>query len=441
MSTYNEMKKYKALVIANSIGQAEQLNRHLMGKPYYDIEFRYPGNISYQTQDLHQIYKDCCDTIIEEEIDIVINVDPGMDFVQAALAQKFSHLRTPTMESLFLCTHSYYNRNIITHEFSDDYWLIDFTDDIRQQVESVFKEGDQSYFMFQSCYRYIPQSKKIKCVKSFIRDVETLQNRVWAGNSWLRFIQKFLDTDIYEHATKPCGMMYVDSSADYKTSTVHTVELCISDGVIIPWVISDHFYWKCNRKISKCVSIPSKIDALVKVEIWATIREVIQKIVGYGYDNHFMSIKLVVQDKLRVKFLEMNNSIIKENTLMYRHVYRNGDNLGALIDLTLDRLVDHPMLNSNRHAIRAQLITFRSDPEPVNISEVVNVNYMRKHDQVISHIRDHTAIVHDRIRGCHLADVLGFGTSYKECEDQVEEICRNIVQDTRSSHWTHCLHR
>ena len=219
------------------------------------------------------------------------------------------------------------------------------------------------------------------------------------------------------------------------------IEACVSNGEIVPWVISDLHFWKCNRNIPKSSSIPTKLTEIVQYEVWAVFRLVVQKLINNGFDNHFVQARITVQDDTHVKIMDMDSGIIKENTLAYRHVFTNGDNLGALIDLGLNRLMDHPKLLPSRAAVRAQLIIFRSDPEPVSISDVADMAYAKHHPGVVLHVHDHSTIVHDKRRGFHLADIIALGATVEECELMVEDISRKILKDRRSSHWTHCLHK
>ena len=432
---------HRALILAQSIGQAEHLQRHLAGKPYKDIEFRYPATISHQIQDLQTVYKDSCNTIEEEDIDVVINVDPGLNFVQAALAQTYAHLLTPTAESLVLCCHSYYNKLKISHDFCEKYWLLDFEDDVIQQLEKTFIDTEASYLLFNGAFKNVQPPRKIRDQKGFLRELDIIQRRMRTEDKLLRFLKGRIVEDGLYYALHRSGVFHVDPAVDNDRSTSHMVEMCVSDGSIVPWVISDLHFWKCNRNIPKDTSIPTRLNENIQYDIWATMRIVVQRLIHTGFDNHFVNAKIVVQNDSNVKIMDMESSIIKENTLMYRHVYTNGDNLGALIDLGLHRLMDHPKVLPTRAAVRAQLIIFRSDPTPVNICDVANITYAKHDPKVFLHVHEQSMIIHDKRRGYHLADVLALGTTVPECEEIVEKICKKILKDERSSHWSHCLHK
>ena len=199
----------KALILAQSIGQAEQMQRHLAGKPYHDIEFRYPASISHQVQDLQTVFRDCCATIQDEDIDVVINVDPGLNFVQAALAEKFQHLITPSLDSLLFCCHPFYNKQKITNEFCDEHWLVDFEDDVTQQAEKIFASTEQPYLLFNGAFKNIQPVKKIHSVNSFMRDLDVLNKRMKTDEKIQRFLRGRIQEDTFYYVFHKCAVLQV----------------------------------------------------------------------------------------------------------------------------------------------------------------------------------------------------------------------------------------
>ena len=416
------------LVIVSSMAGADDLKRHLVRDRFPEFRFYYPSNLESEATDLMSLYKNCCDVVETESIELVFAAHKGLELVQAALVKKYPQLRGPSIESSFLCAHRYYNRQMISLGFNTAFGVIDVDSGKDSDIVSAFDET-QSPAILNDAYVYFKSmpSRRIKSPKQFLQDMEDIKNTLKPSSKFFQeFLNEFIDIDRYNLAFELCAVIEQYFDPTNPDLSMHDVELCVYDDDFIPWAITDRFYWKQKPKCLLGVGIPSRMTEVVQFQVWAVLREVVQRLLPFGFDSQFIQAKVVAMPQMAtVRILEMGGCIIRENTLLYRHVLQNGDNAKAVIDMGVGRIVRHPKLLPNRYAFLGRLATFTTDIA-ANIVDIKAAKTMSNVDILPS--ADTMIQVDDSDKGYQVAKVYAYGTSFEDCMATMESTKNEVLK-------------
>ena len=108
----------RVLVLADSLGQADELQRHISGQRDTDIKFIYPASIGHEKASFETLLNDCREVIREEDIDTVICTHTQNYLIHAILHKEFPQMKGPSFESVIICLHRYYNQKMLLNGFN-----------------------------------------------------------------------------------------------------------------------------------------------------------------------------------------------------------------------------------------------------------------------------------------------------------------------------------
>ncbi len=173
---------------------------------------------------------------------------------------------------------------------------------------------------------------------------------------------------IIEEVNKKASGKFVHSDAGF-----YQVECCHVEDNVMPWIISDIQCWPDKPECRRAVSVPTAMSMATQFEVWAVFREVVEKLVTFGFKNSFINATVEITSDGSVRIHDLYPTMIFDNVPLYRHVYQNGDTLRAHCDVSLDQEPLHLKEKPKKFAMKAYLTLFTSGP----VENLVNMKKLK----------------------------------------------------------------
>lgn len=418
-------------MLCRSLAQAEECQRHVLAAKYQDIQFIYPHTLAHQEMDYVSLLKDCKDVISDDYVDIVVCFHPGLELVKAELVGQFEELKGPSFESAFLCVHRIYNKKYVTTGFNTAYGVITPEDVNQQEVVSILEETGTPVVVRDSFRTDMAMKcKKARSVRGVLKDKEEFHEKLCKTYDLLGGIinGKLVGLPRYEDLSdeKMCILEeYWDPARE--PMSIHIVEGCVAEEEFVPWAISDVMYWKHKPRCVKGVVSPTKLGESAQYDIWAIMREVVQRLIVCGFNDQFVHAKIMLLPDGNVRVIDMNASLYVDNIAMHRHVYQHGDSLRALCDIGLGRMPSHPKLRPLRYAVMACIVSFAQG----FAYEMLKFKVIKTLPDVTVLIDETTSLEPRSDDGAHLANVYAMATTYDECVEKIQATIKEIIKDEK----------
>ncbi len=186
------------------------------------------------------------------------------------------------------------------------------------------------------------------------------------------------DSDRYNLAFEPmCIVEEVNKKESGKfvhsDTGFYQVELCHVEDNVMPWIISDIQCWPDKPECRRAVSVPTAMSMATQFEVWAVLREVVEKLVTFGFKNSFINATVEITSDGSVRIHDLYPTMIFDNVPLYRHVYQNGDTLRAHCDVSLDQEPLHLKQKPKKFAMKAYLTVFTSGP----VENLINMKKLK----------------------------------------------------------------
>ncbi|ELU09403.1 hypothetical protein CAPTEDRAFT_201294 [Capitella teleta] len=419
---------YRALVITNSLPQAEEIHGRLLSGKFPDMAFRYPSQLSRETIDLKTLIERCSEVIKEEEIDVIISLYPEFSLVHGILLEEFPALRGPSTESTFLCCNRVYLREKVLQGFNVKHSIHDISELTRDTIESDIEDLHAPIIIKDAYSFHTSIDKKLKSLKNITKDTKAISNLVK-----LSFVaaKSILDSRInmqkYPAAFDTSYVVEEHISHNTYSVTMHYVEACVKDGVIIPWAISDINYYRHRPHYTvQCVSVPSSIDENDNIQVWAVFREALQHLIATGFNYQFIHAKIALSNRGSIKIMDMSPCLLSMNGPIYNEVFHDGDNLRGQMDLGLGREQWTPKLRPGKFAMTAVVSTHHRG---VLLADLVNLAAAKAASSTVKVLCMDSEVNDDRLTedGSPLVAINTFQNSRSECLRQVREYCAEVL--------------
>ena len=433
-----DARKRMVLFIADSMAQYEDLERLIGKKKYEEVTFRYPEPIGQEKKTIKKLLEDCKKVINECDIEGIVTLHPGNTLVQAVLLKEFNDMnwKGPTFQGALMCLHKYYNKQKVLTDFHFNFAKVEVEDKVIADYISALEETGEPGYLVDAIGTNESLVKKIRSDKLSMREIESIRKSVVKNYDHFReLIDEHAEKDKHPWVMEP---LCVVSSywKDYDNVSFHLAECCVPENEesMIHWALTDVVYGRGDRKCLKYVSMPSVIEEGAQMDIWGSIRMVCNRLCNFGFKQHFFHALIASTREGAVKIVDLNCGIIKENTLLYRHVLTQGDNLKGLIQLSMGDMVGKPKVLPNRYAMRAELRTFL---EPGTVDNCIDLKLAKTVEDIELFVQhSDQAIVPDAEEGgMKLANVYLTGANREECFDKMNGICEKIIKQGSKMNW------
>ena len=378
------------------------------------------------------LLEDCSELIKAEDVELLVSFHPGLDLVHAALLRSFPHLKGPSCESVFLCLHKAYNRQSLLGIFSLPYAVIDLDDVVREKVAVEMDNfGGQAYL--RDCVGNSGSTmRRLKNERQFWKEFDKIKEEVTNNqNPYHAFFDNYIDRAKYPLAHQVLLEKYWEIVA--KDINVHLVEACVSDGEFIPWIISDVAYSRSKPRCINTVSVPTKLDGFLQMQVWGVMREVVQRLTAQGFEHHFVNALVLTSDDGLVRVADVNSCIVRENTALYKHVFQSGDNMRAQLELLQGHMLRTPRLLDQKFACRCAITAFTED---VTLGDIMNIKEAKAqgHVDIMVPTSDSWRVKKSDF-GTQISRFSVFGISEEDCDRQLKEVLTNILKEPKHTNW------
>ena len=176
----------------------------------------------------------------------------------------------------------------------------------------------------------------------------------------------------------------ITSKLDHCDTGLYVVECCVSDGEVIPWVISDVNYWANRPHCKKSVTIPTTMGVSTQFEVWAVIREILEKLMSFGFKDSFVNITIQVNHDGSVRVHDIFPGFVYDNVPLNRFVYQNGDTLKAHCDIGAGQEPSHVKMRPKQAAMKGYITLFGSGV----LSDLVHLKLLKSNKHVTLSVPD-----------------------------------------------------
>ena len=176
----------------------------------------------------------------------------------------------------------------------------------------------------------------------------------------------------------------ITSKLGHCDTGLYVVECCVSDGEVIPWVISDVNYWADRPHCKKSVTIPTTMGVSTQFEVWAVIREILEKLMSFGFKDSFVNITIQVNQDGSVRVHDIFPGFVYDNVPLNRFVYQNGDTLKAHCDIGAGQEPSHVKMRPKHVAMKGYITLFGSGV----LSDLVDLKLLKSNKHVTLSVPD-----------------------------------------------------
>ena len=215
----------RVLVLADSLAQADEVQRHIAGQKDTDTKFIYPSNItqsSYANYDA--LIHDCRESIQDEDVDTVICLHPQNYLIQAVLMKEFEHMRGPSFESVLLCLHKYYNKKLLLSSFNLDFEAIEVEDATPNDYAQALDETGEPAILLDALTPNTSLVQHLTSAQLSLKDVESIRKVVTSNHDvWKALISSNTNVAKHPRLSEPMALVTEQWKAYDGDVTFHQV--------------------------------------------------------------------------------------------------------------------------------------------------------------------------------------------------------------------------
>ncbi|XP_070570242.1 uncharacterized protein [Ptychodera flava] len=309
--------------------------------------------------------KHCEDMIEKHSIDFILSGRDDTSVVKAALRDKFPHIPGPTLESTLLCYDKY-----LTRKYTDtDPSPVKYT---HLDPENFTSENLKEALEYVGCPAIIKPCvgtasfgvAKVTCLQGMVKQMNIYKKFPASGLG--EFLRGRISHDKYSEAFKNGIILeeHVDASA-----TV-AIDGFIANNQIIQWPAHDLLYWKSKPSCNKAFLLPSNLDKDVLENVQRRYRDIATRMMGYGYNNDFLSIEFLIQKNGDCKLMEVNPRMFSPLINLYNKCYTNGNPVQALLDFAQNKPIRRPI--QVQYGLNSLIVSFNK--KPTRLSDLLELN-------------------------------------------------------------------
>jgi len=277
----------------------------------------------------------CVNLVKEEDIGIVFANKQAGVLVWAVLCQKFSHIRGPSVESVFLSNHEYYKTVIVDAReqkipFSLQYFGDDCYDFAFRVMTSVMPPCiiRPCLGIGHSNYKFHNRDELLTVANQCKLDTE----HIIGMHSYL--VSNFVDLKRYPMATARAVLL--NSILDSPSTKVH-IEACVFQKDVIMWALCDVINSleddsDAANKLSG-LTMPSDLSSSLQEKVSLEFRNDIKNLIDRGLDYSFLHGEYDVYEDGFVHLVALCVGPNANNTKMYTQSMDMGNNMEAALQV------------------------------------------------------------------------------------------------------------
>lgn len=205
---------------------------------------------------------------------------------------------------------------------------------------------------------------------------------------------------------------------------------CVSNGEILIWGISDSHYYSTKPECFADYSFPSTLPRSVREKLNRGYQQIVEILIGYGFDNQFVDVEFFVSEKGEIKVMEINGRMIPVSASLYRQCLNGGDPYTALIGTGMGERPKTPTLNGLVGGI-FYLTTFAKGLA----KNLFDFELAKQIDRLEIRTSPEQEIAEITPSGFTLATVNLVGNSYGEIRERANVIRRQLLKQPDCSPW------
>ena len=115
------------------------------------------------------------------------------------------------------------------------------------------------------------------------------------------------------------------------------------------------------------------MGAASQFEVWAVVREVLEKLISFGFKDSFVNIAVQINTDGAVRIHDINPGFVHDNVSLSRFVYQNGDTLRAHCDVGMNQEPHHIKMRPRHLAMKAYITLFSSG----SLKDLVDIKQLK----------------------------------------------------------------
>ncbi|XP_070576150.1 uncharacterized protein [Ptychodera flava] len=329
----------KALILCPTVFQEKKLS--VLNELPEDFKSKYAFIFvrwkSSKAFDLNQYTEECIKIVIEQNIDLVVSCADEGSVVHAALADKFPHIRGPSVESEFLTIHKYYGAKL-------------FEPDIQSPMSIVLELDADLETILEKANKFLQHAGGVCCIKPMtgqaayrvqkvmrLEDIRealvSLQNHHKSQYISENFAKKWINVKTYPYSLSRCALLqeYINPKM------IVAANVCVQNGKIKHLGIHD---WLFDEKPAREGArtflggfVPSGVAQKEETRIKKLADTVVTKLIQKGFNDQFLDIEFFVLPNGEYKLLEVNGRLDGGMAILCRQLFNDEDLLQGLLKL------------------------------------------------------------------------------------------------------------
>ncbi|XP_078000354.1 uncharacterized protein LOC144452981 [Glandiceps talaboti] len=388
----------------------------------YNIQVIQPESTKY---DLLQFTKQCEETIKTRNISMVLSFSDIACLVHAALSETFSHIRGPTVESVFLTHHKFSSRKYLDPDAATVKHMLVDKDDM-DNVEMMKKAQE----LIQSKGGFLKPvighggngTWKINKMEEFLSHIKTSQ---LPSVEQSEYFEEFLNVwiaDKHSQYDLKLDRLLLEEFVDINHQVV--VHGLVLNGEIHHWSIQHTVRSKDYPQCFLGTAIPADLTQSQERALYKIYDEMATRLVDKGFNDQVLNIEFFVYNS-QVRVIEVNGRVDNSVTCVLANCYNNGDQIAALLKQETDGHIPTPQLRGIK-GMCGYITTFQSGriDNILDFSEVERLG-----DDIVSvHQPGDDITVESGDRGTMIAWCYVYGQNREELMSRYFAICRKVLK-------------
>ena len=371
--------------------------------------------------DTEQLIQRMLDLVKKENITITFAEGDVSSILQTILVKDCPNLRGPSLESVFLCNHKIYTREILLDDGTNiPYMPIN----VKQDAHEIENKVNSSFgypIIVKPCIDVLSSLMKRVHNKDVLHDALKKFNKIPVTEEvHAHLFEKFICGDKYPLTKQPV----VIAEEFIGDATNHTIECFVQDGKVVPWTISDSIFWPSTPNIYYGMGCPSLLKPRIQTAMWDTATWVGENLIRYGFKDQFFNLEIFVRKNGDFRALEINPRLSNTQCDQYKEIFgkRNGE---ALLEILQGKKCQTPEHLNDCYSVAFFLISMAKG----NTSDIVNYSALQSFPNVRLKVPKDTYVEPLADGGVMFGTAHVTGKDFADCHAQIKMLRSAIFND------------
>jgi len=319
-------------------------------KMYPDIDWVFtdvnvPNINTAALKDIEDFADRYCSLVKEQKADLLLSSTfDGGALLHSYIANHNPHLKYPSVEAVMLCNSKGYTRKLlIPDQYNVKYIPVLLYPNQEINIDEIVDAVGLPLILKPSCGTASSLIQKCESRDELIKALQKVTGMDVDMRCYYDVWGKLLVglEEKYEILKTPYLLAEECIGVDTGEATIHTTELCIQNGRVIPCEFVDNLYWKSNPQAFVGCGVPTQLSEAAKQAAAKMRDEVCQRLISYGMDNCLFNIEFFALRDDSVKVLEVNPRMFYQVTDIVK-MYYNTKKMQLFFDLQLGNPIPTP---------------------------------------------------------------------------------------------------